>query len=125
MFFEKKHISERKAPAPVSRFARVFFDGRTIPGAPLSMASFRFEPGQYGPKHVHEKEVEVYYGLRGEGLVVIDDTEYTLRPDTLLYIRPGAYHETKNTGEEDFEFLAVFAPCLDLQSFEEWEFVTP
>jgi len=64
MFFEEKHIADSKAPEPVSRFARVFFDGTTIPDAPLSMASFRFESEQYGPMHTRKNSGNI---LRPEG----------------------------------------------------------
>jgi mannose-6-phosphate isomerase-like protein (cupin superfamily) len=120
MLFEKAKLIELKAPAPVTRYVRLFFDDAVIPDAPLSLACFRFEPGQFGPRHVHEKQVEVYYCLHGRGLVVVDGEEFILNPHSALYIPPGKHHETRNIGDSDFEFLGIFGPCLNFDNFRKW-----
>ena len=121
MLFEKAKLIEYKAPQPFTRYAKIFFDDKTISGAHMSIGLFRFEPGQIGPKHVHEEEVEVYYCLRGKGSVTIDSEEFILKPHSALYIPPKAYHETKNTGDEDFEFLGIFAPAINMDNIRSWE----
>ena len=120
MFFDIKAMAERSAPGPHSRHAKLIFDQRTLSNAPMSMALFRFEPGQTGPPHHHNTEVEVYYGMQGEGCVILDGEEHRLTPHTALYIPPGKTHETKNPGNEDFVFLAVFGPAVDLDFIRSW-----
>jgi len=120
MFFNKEELVEKKAPDPATRYAKIIFDNKTLTNAPLSMAAFRFEPGQIGPKHVHAIEVEVYYCLKGRGMVIVDDEEFVLEEGCTLYIAPGKYHETKNIGTEDFEFLGIFGPCLNLDFIRDW-----
>ncbi|MFZ5944743.1 MAG: cupin domain-containing protein [Bacillota bacterium] len=120
MLFEKAKLIEYKAPEPYTRYAKIFFDDVTIPGAHMSIGLFRFEPGQKGPKHVHEEEVEVYYCLKGKGVVVVDQEEFVLEPNSALYIPPKAYHETKNISEEDFEFLGIFAPAINMDNIRNW-----
>lgn len=121
MFFDVSKLEEKKSPAPAQRCARLLFDQKTIPGAPMSMASFRFAPGQSGPPHLHETEVEVYYCLEGEGIVTLDGVEHTLTPHTALYIPPTKMHETRNSGTVDFAFLAIFGPAVSLEFIREWE----
>lgn len=120
MFFDIAQIPERSAPAPATRHARILFDGTVIPGAPLSMSVFRFAPGQSGPPHRHETEVEVYFCLEGKGKVIVDGVEHVLTPNTALYIAPKKDHETKNVGKTDFVFLAVFGPCMNFDSIRKW-----
>ncbi len=120
MLFDKQNLVEYEAQAPQRRFAKIFFDNQTFGEAPLSMACFRFEPGQMGARHKHEKEVEVYYCLKGKGRVTVDGKEYILSPNTALYIAPQSFHETKNIGDEEFEFLAIFAPCVSLDFVRNW-----
>ena len=120
MFFDVKAMAERTAPGHNSRHAKLIFDQHAIMDAPMSMALFRFEPGQTGPAHRHDAEVEVYYGMQGEGCVVLDGQEYRLTPHTVLYIPPGKTHETRNPGNEDFAFLAVFGPAVDLDFIRNW-----
>ena len=120
MFFDVTAIRERTAPGPNSRYAKLIFDQNTIGDAPMSMALFRFEPGQAGPPHHHDTEVEVYYGIRGEGCVMIDGEDHRLTPHSALYIPPGKTHETRNPGNVDFVFLAVFGPAVDLDFIRNW-----
>ena len=119
--FTKEERVERKAPAPNSRFCSVYFDASDIPGAHMSMAEFRFLPGQSGPRHEHGSEVEVYYCLEGQGVVICGDKEFRLRKGAALYIPPGTPHETRNDGPEEFVFLGIFGPCLDLSGMRAWE----
>lgn len=120
MLFKKENIPEKKAPAPNTRYAQIIFDDKVIENAYLSMASFRFEPGQIGPEHYHDTEVEVYYCLKGKGSVTIDGEENILEPGSALYIPPNVKHETKNIGDEDFEFLGIFAPCMNFDNIRQW-----
>jgi quercetin dioxygenase-like cupin family protein len=120
MLFKQSDLEEYRAPEPFTRYAKIFFDEKVISNTPLSMGIFRFEPGQHGPKHLHEKEVEVYYCLRGKGCVTLDGEDFILEPGNVLYIPPKLYHETKNIGVDDFEFLAIFAPTVSMDNMRQW-----
>jgi glucose-6-phosphate isomerase len=77
-------------------------------------------PGRVGEEyfmtkgHYHEQRdrAEVYYGLRGEGqLVVAHEGEHYTVPmsaGTVAYVPPHWAHRTVNTGGEAFVFLAVY-----------------
>lgn len=122
----KEETSEYIAPAPNTRYAQPFWDTRTNPGAHLSLSIFRYEPGQVGPAHGHQDSAEVYFILSGRGEVTIEDETYELEENTAIYIPPGHDHETVNTGDQEMEFLAIFAPPYSFQEIEEeWEQVQP
>lgn len=80
-------------------------------------------PGQVGQEyymtkgHYHEvrDRGEVYYGLMGEGYVLMQtedasgpSTALELRPGVVVYVPPGYGHRSINTGEEPMVFLAVY-----------------
>lgn len=77
-------------------------------------------PGKVGDEffmtkgHLHEirERAEVYYGLRGEGQLVLakDDAWETvpMSAGTVAYVPPCWAHRTVNTGSEPFVFLAVY-----------------
>jgi glucose-6-phosphate isomerase len=77
-------------------------------------------PGKVGDEffmtkgHFHEQRdrAEVYYGLTGEGRLVMakDDEAVTLEmgPGTVAYVPPHWAHRTVNTGDVPFVFLAVY-----------------
>lgn len=78
-------------------------------------------PGRVGDEffmtkgHFHAKgdRAEVYYGLRGEGYLLLQTPEGEVRaqpmtPGTAAYVPPYWGHRTINTGADNFVFLAVF-----------------
>jgi len=117
---DMNQVEERRAPEPLVRYARVLLDRDVIEDAPLAVATYRFEPGQRGVKHSHPTQVEIYFGLKGRGEVEFLGEAHELTPGVLLYIPPQADHDTRNVGDEDFEFLSVFVPPVDLSMFRSW-----
>jgi glucose-6-phosphate isomerase len=77
-------------------------------------------PGKVGDEffmtkgHYHEvrDRAEVYFGLTGEGRLVLakDDASEVvpMYPGTVAYVPPHWAHRTVNTGTEPFVFLAVY-----------------
>ena len=45
--------------------------------------------------HFHKLATELYYVLEGEGTVVIDGKEHSLRKGSLVHIPPGVVHGSK------------------------------
>ncbi len=119
--FTREERVERKAPEPGKRLAAVYFDAADVPGAHMSMAEVRFPPGELGPLHEHEHEVELYYCLEGEGTVICAGTAFRLSKGAALYVPPKTPHETRNDGPGDFVFLAIFAPCMPLSAMRSWK----
>lgn len=48
--------------------------------------------------HSHDDMEEIYYVLSGEGIMVVGDDEYPIKPGDALYVPPGEFHTTKQTG---------------------------
>ncbi|NPA76022.1 MAG: cupin domain-containing protein [Euryarchaeota archaeon] len=77
-------------------------------------------PGKVGDEffmtkgHYHEKRDrgELYIGLRGRGLLLMQKDEevqwYEMRRGTVIYVPPYWAHRSINTGTEDFVFLAIY-----------------
>ena len=54
---------------------------------------------------------EVYYILRGRGLMHIDGEEAEVGPGQTVYIPPGAVQYIRNVGDEDLAFLCIVDPA--------------
>ena len=119
--FQLTEISEKVSPEPFSRYAKVILDHNSIPGTPMSLGFFRFAPGQIGPKHVHEDEVEIYITIKGHGEVTVGDETFAMHPGTVVYVPPQIEHQTKNSGSVDMEFYGVFSPSVDLSAINSWK----
>ncbi len=117
--FAKDETQELASPVP-GRFARIMFDQEMIPGAQCSMGIFRFEQGVVAQAHVHDTEVEVYFGLQGEGEVSIDGVPYRFSPGVAVYVPPKSVHQTRNVGDGVLEFIGFFAPAVSLDFVREW-----
>ena len=53
---------------------------------------------------------EVYYVLKGEGVMHIDDETKTVGPGDSIYIPPKSVQFIENIGETDLEFLCIVYP---------------
>ncbi len=118
--FVKEEVHEYASPVK-GRYARILFDQKVIPGAQCSMGVFRFEPGVVAQAHQHEAEVEVYFGLQGEGEVTIDGEPHRFGPGVAVYVPPKAVHQTRNAGDEVLEFTTFFSPAVSMDFVRDWE----
>lgn len=48
--------------------------------------------------HAHDDMEEIYYFLSGEGIMVVGDDEFPVQAGDCLYVPPGAFHTTIQTG---------------------------
>ncbi len=90
-------------------------------GGQLNVGCTVVYPGTIGDEyyftmgHFHQKETtsEVYVGMEGEGLILMQDrrgraTHLDIRPNNLVYIPPNIAHRTVNTSRDTLIFLAVY-----------------
>lgn len=70
-------------------------------------AHMSLEPGASVGTHVHENEEEIYYILRGKGVVIDDGEPIEVNAGDAVLTRDGASHSIENTGDETLEFMAV------------------
>ncbi len=81
------------------------FGGRELncPGAKFQI--IRFEPGSVLGPHHHLETTEIFYVIRGTGVIKINGKEMRFEPGDFMLCRPGDVHEVINDGEEEFVFL--------------------
>ncbi|MBS7639444.1 MAG: glucose-6-phosphate isomerase family protein [Candidatus Bathyarchaeia archaeon] len=66
-----------------------------------------------GHFHLKEPTSEVYIGISGEGVILMQDRSGNvaaeeIKPGTIVYIPPGLAHRSINTGKTDLVFLAIY-----------------
>jgi mannose-6-phosphate isomerase-like protein (cupin superfamily) len=62
------------------------------------------------PYNVHDKEEEIMFIYKGEGVAVIEGDTFPLEPETMVFIPPGVKHQFKNTGSGPLSFAFFYAP---------------
>lgn len=73
-----------------------------------------YQPRAYAEVHVHEVAENLYYVLRGKGIVELDGVKHLVEPHMVIHIPPGVRHGIFNTGLEDLVFLVVASPPYDM-----------
>jgi mannose-6-phosphate isomerase-like protein (cupin superfamily) len=89
-------------------------DGSTIreimKAANQSLAEATVLPGQTTAAHYHIKTEEIYYILRGRGMMCLEEEEREVGAGDAVLIPPGQRHSIRNTGKDDLVFLCCCAP---------------
>lgn len=75
-----------------------------------SLAHATLPPAKTSLPHRFKSSSEVYYILKGEGLMHIDDETMNVSPGDTVYIPPKAVQSIENTGESNLEFLCIVYP---------------
>lgn len=69
-------------------------------------------PGKGHERHNHPDAEEIIYAVSGEGEQMLDDQPaVTVRAGACVYIPPGVYHGTLNTGSEPLHLVIMYAPA--------------
>lgn len=64
-------------------------------------------PGCTTKGHSHPDREEVYFFLRGKGIMGVDGQEYEVQAGDTYYVKPGPFHTTKNPHDMPFEFFWI------------------
>jgi mannose-6-phosphate isomerase-like protein (cupin superfamily) len=75
-----------------------------------SLAEATLLPGAATEAHRHPATEEIYYILRGAGLMRVEAEERAVGPGDGILIPPGARHQIRNVGPESLVFLCCCAP---------------
>ena len=63
--------------------------------------------------HLHRKTEEIYFILKGEGLVTIDDEQQKVEKDDTILIPKNKFHSIDKLSSEPLELLAITSPGYD------------
>jgi mannose-6-phosphate isomerase-like protein (cupin superfamily) len=75
-----------------------------------SLAHAKVLVGKTSTKH-KLKSSEVYFILKGKGIMFIGKEEKEVEKGDVIYIPPNAIQWIKNTGKEDLEILCLVEPA--------------
>ena len=76
-----------------------------------SLAHAIVQPNERSLPHKFHDASEVYYILKGRGLMHIDDEVSEVQPGDTIYIPPKAIQWIENTDTDDLEFLCIVDPA--------------
>lgn len=89
---------------------RSILDRTNSTAANQSLAEATVPPGAETEEHYHRQTEEVYYVLRGQGVVMVGSDRRVVGPDDGILIPPGSRHRIQNTGQEPLVLLCCCSP---------------
>ncbi len=95
------------------RTSWIIVSEKTCGSQNLAMGVNKTHVGGMVPPHKHEKEEEVMFFIKGKGQFITDNEVIELKPGICVYNPPGETHKIVNTGDEDLEFVWIYAPQLE------------
>ena len=90
-------------------FRRVLFTG---PHSQLVVMSIM--PGEEIGEETHDGVDQFIRFESGEGVVVLDGEEHTVKVDDAVVIPSGTKHNVKNAGSEDLKLYTIYSPAEHL-----------
>ena len=89
---------------------KILISGTDNPKCSIAVA--QVPPGAEIGMHTHPEEIESIYGLAGEGIMTLEDTEIPFRVGQVVSVPMGMIHSLRNENDADLEILAIFTPPL-------------
>jgi oxalate decarboxylase/phosphoglucose isomerase-like protein (cupin superfamily) len=81
-------------------------DNKTLKN--LVLSSTKLYRGQATRGHSHEGQEEVYFFVKGTGMMIVDEQKFRVNAGDIILIPDGAFHRVINDGEQNLVFNCVF-----------------
>jgi mannose-6-phosphate isomerase-like protein (cupin superfamily) len=82
----------------VLRDTYYLIDQKTGPSERMTCGHTTIYPTGTTTGHSHNDMEEIYFVVSGEGIMVVGEDSYPIRQGDALYVPPGEFHTTKQTG---------------------------
>lgn len=86
-----------------------------------SLAEEILPPGKTVPPHHHEVLEEIYYILRGSGMMTVGEETENVGSGDAIFIPKNQVHSLTNTGEADMKLLLVCGPAFYFEDHQSEE----
>ena len=93
-----------------TQIRQIFHPHNTMLGIRYSMIKCTLGPGKKSKPHIL-KSSEVYYIVKGSGVLHMDSQEHQVKTDHAVYVPPHSKQFIENTGATPLEFLCIVDPA--------------
>jgi mannose-6-phosphate isomerase-like protein (cupin superfamily) len=67
-------------------------------------------PGGMVTQHYHEHMNEIFIGLSGQGIIIVDGKEFEFGPEVVAYVGRETMHSIQATGDQPLKFVVISSP---------------
>ena len=111
--FKAQELDWIKAPGHFSAFSKLLVN-ESSRSRYFDFRISSYQPKGYCEAHVHKRAENIYYILKGEGVVELDGKRHLVGPGVVIFIPPMVKHAIINTGFEDLVFIVAASPPQDM-----------
>jgi mannose-6-phosphate isomerase-like protein (cupin superfamily) len=98
-----------RVPKPYERTLKTLLSPENTGSNRLTLLFAIITPGSSSPWHDHENS-ETMYITSGHGHGRIDDHQFEIEPDMVVFAAPHVKHQLVNTGDETMKVLCIHIP---------------
>lgn len=69
--------------------------------------------------HMHEKEEEVIYIIKGYGYVVVNKKKEVVEPGSTIFLPKGSEHFIHNQSADTMKFIFAFSPPVKVGAYDQ------
>lgn len=101
------------------RTCQVIVGSNTLSAKNITFGIAEVPPyGKMSP-HIHEKEEEVIYIVKGYGYVVVNKKKEAIEPGVVIYLPIRSEHFIHNESADTMKFTFAFSPPVKVGSYDE------
>ena len=110
-FIAKDNIAELSNPGVVSR---QLLNPKNSTSERVTITEVHLEPGASQPRHTHNASEQIWYAVKGSGMLLLaDDEEKGFTAGDVVRFAENNVHGLRNNGESEFVYISVTAPPID------------
>lgn len=82
----------------------------------VTITEVHLKPGYSQPRHVHDTSEQIWYALKGSGLLLLaDNNEKSFNAGDVVRFADGEVHRLLNNSEEEFVYISVTTPPINFR----------
>ena len=110
-FIKKDNIAELSNPGVVSR---QLLNPENSESVRVTITEVHLESGATQPRHSHESSEQIWYAVKGRGVLLLADNEEKLfDAGDVVRFGDGDIHGLHNDSDEEFIYISVTSPPID------------
>lgn len=109
-FIKKGTIKSLSNPGVISR---QILNPENSESRRVTITEVHLEPSAVQPRHVHETSEQIWYAIRGKGILLLaDDREEPFSAGDAVRFCDGDIHGLLNSSKEEFVYISVTSPPI-------------
>lgn len=112
--FKSEEIDWVEPPEHFGAFSKLLINPDNSATKDFDFRISSYQPKGYCKVHSHEHAENLYYILKGKGIVELNGSRKLVEPHMVIFIPPKVKHGITNTGYEDLIFVVVASTPQDM-----------